>query len=306
MNAFSGPRTASFVACAFPCAFRPLRLERLPEELRERRQARGPYDGLLRHYQLLPEEAPVAGDAAPEANLSYKQRRRQKKLDKKLYRDVGAVRRLLSASEVRRLPQFATREGREKWAASKPEHSHLTMGETAEMVRNGDYSNFENLDGVMRNLAAGKALQEMLANNPDVETASPEELCGRIRRTGEGVSALLNPALRLGLSLAQQTGHFSAALREKLQKLDEAMSTAVMTETLTHRPDRERVVEDIRAKQPRLSEEKAQAAAGALMEQFPAASLEIPLLAASSAGLAERLLGSAGERKPLIHAVLER
>lgn len=47
------------------------------------------------------------------------------------------------------------------------------------------------------------------------------------------------------------------------------------------------------------------AAAGALLEQFSDARLEIPLLAPSSGRLAERLLGGTGERKPLIHAVLE-
>lgn len=47
------------------------------------------------------------------------------------------------------------------------------------------------------------------------------------------------------------------------------------------------------------------AAAGALLERYPGARLEIPLLAASSAGLAERLLGGAGEGEALIHAVLE-
>lgn len=47
------------------------------------------------------------------------------------------------------------------------------------------------------------------------------------------------------------------------------------------------------------------AAAGALLERYPDARLEIPLLAASSAGLAERLLGGVGEREALIHAVLE-
>ena len=47
------------------------------------------------------------------------------------------------------------------------------------------------------------------------------------------------------------------------------------------------------------------AAAGALLEQFPNAWLEVPLLAKSSAKLAKRLLGSMGEQKPLIHAVLE-
>lgn len=48
-----------------------------------------------------------------------------------------------------------------------------------------------------------------------------------------------------------------------------------------------------------------QAAARALLEQYAAAWLEIPLLTASSAGLAKRLLGGEGKKEPLIRAVLE-
>ncbi len=48
-----------------------------------------------------------------------------------------------------------------------------------------------------------------------------------------------------------------------------------------------------------------QAAAGALLEQYPDAQLEIPVLTRSSAKLAERLLGNAGDRRPLVRAVLE-
>ena len=48
-----------------------------------------------------------------------------------------------------------------------------------------------------------------------------------------------------------------------------------------------------------------QAAAKALLEQYADAWLEIPLLTASSAGLAKRLLGGEGKREPLIRAVLE-
>ena len=48
-----------------------------------------------------------------------------------------------------------------------------------------------------------------------------------------------------------------------------------------------------------------QAAVRVLLEQYADARLEIPLLTASSAGLAERLLGGGGERVPLIRAVLE-
>lgn len=48
-----------------------------------------------------------------------------------------------------------------------------------------------------------------------------------------------------------------------------------------------------------------QAAAKVLLEQYAGAWLEIPLVTASSAGLAGRLLGGGGKRVPLIRAVLE-
>lgn len=48
-----------------------------------------------------------------------------------------------------------------------------------------------------------------------------------------------------------------------------------------------------------------QAAARALIGQYPGADLELPLLVPSSAGLAKRLLGDAVTPRPLIRAVLE-
>lgn len=48
-----------------------------------------------------------------------------------------------------------------------------------------------------------------------------------------------------------------------------------------------------------------QAAVKVLLEQYAAVWLEIPLLTASSAGLAERLLGGEGKKEQLIRAVLE-
>lgn len=48
-----------------------------------------------------------------------------------------------------------------------------------------------------------------------------------------------------------------------------------------------------------------QAASKVLLEQYADAWLEIPLLTASSAGLAKRLLGGEGKKEPLLRAVLE-
>lgn len=48
-----------------------------------------------------------------------------------------------------------------------------------------------------------------------------------------------------------------------------------------------------------------QAAARALLAQYPGATLELPLLSPSSIRLAKRLLGDAGTTEPLMHAILE-
>lgn len=272
-------RTADEIQITREQQAEPLQMEQRQEaqQVRQEQQAQGPYADLLRHYQVLPDEIPVAGGAAPAGELSYKERRRQKAELKKnweQFKEMGKADHLLRPYDVQNLPLFSTREGREKWAASKSKHSKLTMGETARMVREGNYSNFENLDGVFRNLAAGQALQELIKNY-DIMNTPAEELCRQIQAKGEGVSALLNPTLRLGLSLAQRSEVYNDELRERFRKLDEAMSTAVMLETLTHQADRQTVAEDIRHKQPKLTADQANAAAGEAMEANNAQKIQI-------------------------------
>lgn len=195
---------------------------------------------ILNAFPPLPQAAAAQKDAAPEANLGYKERKRRRKAQQKEYDQLGASGKLISYSDVQKLPLFRTSEGRAKWAAKKLSHSDLTMGETVKMMARGDYSNFENLDNVMRGMFAGEALERMLnkyqlREPTQMEAHTPEEICARIRQEG-GVSALLDPTLRLGLSLAQkETLRFEAGQREWFRKLDEQMSTAVMLETLTHR-----------------------------------------------------------------------
>lgn len=275
-------RTADEIQITREQQAEPLQMEQRQEaqQVRQEQRDQGPYADLLRHYQVLPDEIPVAGGAAPAGELSYKERRRQKAEQKRemkrnweQFKEMGKAEYLLDPEAVGEMTLLSTREGREKWAASKPKHSDLTYGETARMVRDGDYSNFENLDGVFRNLAAGKALRQMMEEYNIMEIA-PEELCERIKQRG-GVTALLDPALRLGLSLAQRGQRYTDMEKERFRKLDEAMSTAVMLETLTHQADRQTVAQDIRHKRPKLTADQANAAAGEAMEANAAQQIQI-------------------------------
>lgn len=225
------------------------------------------YGNLFRHFQPLPAGTPVAPVPAPQASLSYKERRQLKAQQKKEleqnwneYKGLANAKGLLKSKDVKSLPLFSSQKGKEKWASAKLKHSKLTMGQTAEMVKNGDYSNFENLDGVMRNLVAGKALKQLMQKYNVMETPV-DQLCKQIKGEREGVTALLDPALRLGLSLAQRTEGFSDELKARFLALDEAMSAEVMVETLTHQASQEAVLQDIRSKQPKLKESQAQDAA---------------------------------------------
>ena len=197
------------------------------------------YERFMQHLKPLP-ATPVAGGPPPaEEKVGRKERRRRIKEYGKLNMELKEEPRLVTEEEVRNLPRFRTKQGRDQWANKTLSHSNLTRGETLRRILdNGDYSNFENLDLVMRNMVAGKALEKFHRDFPDVtENSSPEAICEQIKQTGKGVSALLNPALRLGLSLAQKTKGIPEGMKNFYRELDEAMSTAVMVSTLTHQAD---------------------------------------------------------------------
>jgi len=232
-------------------------------------QERDVYRSFVEGLTALPENIPVAQGNAPQENLGYKEhRRRQRAMEAEIrrsqdaYKELGKEPRLIRPEELRDMPLFATKEGREKWGATKPKHSKITLRETMQQVQQGDYSNFENLDPVMRCLVATKAIDDLVQRFRLTGNENAEEICRTIHGQGQGVSALLDPALRLGLSLAQKANAFSPEQRAFFLKLDEAMSTAVMTETLTHVAQEDVVAADLRRRDPSLGEDAARAARG--------------------------------------------
>ena len=200
---------------------------------------------------------PVAQGPAPvEAPAQTKaQKREQKRLEKRRASEAKAdyadyvkqmkeTPRLMDEGELHRLRVFQSAATREAWAKETLPHSTLTREDTLKQILNdGDYSNFENLDQVMRNVVATRALKQFL-HDYDIQNghADPAQICQQIRASGAGVSALLNPGLRLALSLAQRMDEFSDEFKGFCRKLDDEMSTEVMVATLTAQADTARVV----------------------------------------------------------------
>ncbi len=232
------------------------------DEMQEQRQESA-YDRFFGELEALP-PVPVAQDAAAGGeNLGYKERKKRKKQEAEAYKNMGREMRLLSRGDLERMPLLRTKEGRRKWANEKLPHTDLTRQAVMKQILDqNDYSNFENLDLVMRNMLAKRALDQFNADYKN-RGITPDGAVSALRDNGEGVSALLNPALRLGLSLAQHTEGITAEDRSYYQSMDEAMSTAVMEETLTHMPNRQKVVNYFKQKGGSHAEDKAENAIAA-------------------------------------------
>lgn len=201
------------------------------------------YENLYNHLQRLPAGPVAAGEPANDENLGYKERRRREKevnRQKEQYRELGKKQSLLKMEEIEELPLFSTEYGREQWKQEKVPHSELTREQTMKRIlEENDYSNFENLDGVMRNVVASSALSKFMKEYNVTKHSDPKELCKKIQERedrGMGVSGLLNPGLRLGLSLAQKTDGIDDDMKDFFRRMDEAMSTAVMVATVTNTP----------------------------------------------------------------------
>lgn len=115
-----------------------------------------------------------------------------------------------------------------------------TNKELFEAARNGDYSELEALDEVLRNRLAF----EYLENFTKSPHADPQALVDSIYDK-QGVSGLLNPLLRLGLSLAskmkepENTFENLGLTKEQCAEFDELLSKRVMEETITKQPTME-------------------------------------------------------------------
>ena len=212
------------------------------------------YDQFFQHLKPLP-AVPNAPDAnADQANLASK---KQRKRARERYQQKGKAYQLLTMESVKESGVFATEKSRKEWANEKMSHTDLTREQIMKQILNdNDYSQFENLDLTMRNLLATKELHT-IEMEYRLRGVPVEEVARQIKASGKGVSGLLNPALRLGLSLGVHNAGQDIEKMAYYQKLDEALSTEVMTETLIHVPEKQKVKEYFESKKSKNADQAA-------------------------------------------------
>lgn len=200
------------------------------------------YSDFMKRFHPLP-GTDVEGNQPPaEEKLSWKQRKRRNKMYKEWYQmkvdDAKEKPGLVFAEDLNKTFSYWDKKDREHWEKQVLPHSKLTRGETLRrIIEKGDYSNFENLDELMRNRVATRALLNFRDTFHINEHTTVDEIMSYYREHSVGVSLFLDPALRLAFSLAQKTGVMPDWEKAFYRELDEAMSTEVMVATLTHRPD---------------------------------------------------------------------
>ena len=200
------------------------------------------YSDFMKRFHPLP-GTDVEGNQPPaEEKLSWKQRKRRNKMYKEWYQmkvdDAKEKPGLVFAEDLNKTFSYWDKKDREHWEKQVLPHSKLTRGETLRrIIEEGDYSNFENLDELMRNRVATRALLNFRDTFHINEHTTVDEIMSHYREYSSGVSMFLDPALRLGFSLAQKTGGMPDWAKTLYRELDEAMSTEVMVATLTHKPD---------------------------------------------------------------------
>lgn len=217
------------------------------------------YQQFTDRITALPADIPVAGaQPVQQENVGRKERARRKKEAEKEYDKVRKQQKLVSADELSQLKIFQSQKGIEQWAERKTPFTKLTMRESMRRAVQGDYSDFENLDNIMRGAIAKQALDRFQATYGVTARSDPQAVCEQLRRSGQGVSGLLDPALRLALSLAQNDPSIPDDMKAFYLELDEAMSTAVMEETLTHTASAAAVEADYARKHPQAPPQEAQ------------------------------------------------
>ncbi len=216
------------------------------------------YDAFLQRFAPVPENVRLPQTApADQESLGRKERKRQKAE----LNELGKKRTLLNAEDMQKISEnkvFTNEKMRADWEKSKYRQSEIGNAETMQQIARGDYSNFENVQPVLKNVVASKALLTFKGEHPEVATDADfdaEAFVKQLKVTdGKGIPELMNPALRLGFSLARNTPGIPEVEKENYRRLDEAMSTELMVETLIHRTDvgayRERLKSECKVPEP--------------------------------------------------------
>lgn len=241
--------------------------ERLQGHQQAQQQAqRSEYDSFFQEVSDL-SQFQAEGDLGQQSpknkkKVGSKEHKRRKKIVKKMIQENKKSPHLVEDEEKKELAiLLQTKEGKKSWENASVKETSLTRKQVLQnILERKDYSQFELLDDLSRNLVATKALEDLIAKYQVNENTSPAALCLAIKSSGAGVSAILDPTMRLGLSLGSRSERFSPAMRKLFLDIDNKMSTMVMEETLTHVTDKEQLAAHFRQQGASDADEKAEQA----------------------------------------------
>ena len=169
-------------------------------------------------------------------SLGYKQKKRAKAE----FEEIGAKHTLISMEDMEKLnfnQYLFNASSKKDWMKSKTRQSKISNEESIQRLKNGDYSNFENVPQTIKNIVASQAFVKFISRDDVFDPNYTEQDVIKNYIAEYGVTSLMNPALRLGLSLGMNTGGLTDWEKNRLVRLDEMMTNTIMLETLIKQVD---------------------------------------------------------------------
>ena len=108
----------------------------------------------------------------------------------------------------------------------KIEGEKITQAELFEKVMNGDVAHMEKLDGILRNRVATEYFRTHRI------TGTPKEFVAELKRRPNPVTEMLNPRMRLAISLVMNSPEVTEEVKAKYREIDELLNTEIMKATL--------------------------------------------------------------------------
>lgn len=164
-----------------------------------------------------------AGPALRTRKFSSLSKDEQEEEEKK-YKAVKARNSFVKASELNTPYMQKVLQSKKKIGKQS-----ITQQELMNKVKGGDYSHMQQLDPVLRNRVA----TEYMLEHPI--KCTPEEFVGSLKLEKDPVSAMLNPVMRMGISLVINSKNADPTVIEKYRKIDDLLNKEIMIATITKR-----------------------------------------------------------------------
>ncbi len=148
----------------------------------------------------------------------------EKKAEEKAYKKVEEANTIVTAQQLNTPYMQHVLEDTKKIDGQK-----ITQKELLERVKSGDCAHMQKLNPVLRNRAATLYMQE----HPIPAQMTAEQFIESLKAKENPVSEMMNPLLRMGISVMMNSPGCSAEVKTKLKKIDELLNTEIMVATLT-------------------------------------------------------------------------